>query len=428
VTATLYPPGTQTPLAPDTPGVVVLSDPQFDVIVVPDLTAGPWRVALSDAGGADVKAIVIQSRIELELLSPGSEAACVGQPWLISARLLLIERGQEAIPLASSEAPETLSAQVTFPDGQTATLMFRDESNNGEYTGWLHDTDQPGSYEVVLRANVGGLDAQRTVQIRTRVCPVLSVIEPRDGETIETKARQEITITAQLVTSQDLPLDRGKVLVSVTGGAANPVTLRLKDVGQGRYRGRFVPRKSGSYEIRAYLEGAVWQGMPVQAQSEPVRVTLQLPAPLPTPTLVLGPTPVSEPVPKRDPGLSVGIALAVGFVVMLALLLRRWARRPRLDGELVFGQPGGRLEYEPIRGQRVYIRVESGYLVAGRRRRGAQALLRVEGPGGALLARVNGGDLTKNNLPVDREGVLVSPSDVIRLAETEFRYQPYEEE
>jgi hypothetical protein len=408
VTAALYSPGTSEPLDLAMSGVVALREPQFDVIVVPDLSPGPWRIALSGAGQADVKAIVINSRLQLELAAPVHGAACAGQPWLISARLRLAQRDGSLMPITGADAPGDLGAEVTRPDGQVQTLTLRDEANAGEFAAFFDETGQPGTYRIVLRTDVGGLDARHTAEVTARACPGLTVVAPCDGGTTDLATDQALAVEVHLTGGEGQPLDEGTVLAVVMDADGSQVTLPLTNAGQGHYQGEFRPVVSGTHEIQASLEGAVWRGLPVEAQAGPMRVTVRLIPPDPW---------------KRYRAWLWAAAAALGVLEML--LLKRWARRPRLDGELVYGPPGGRPDYEAVRGRAAYFRVEDGYLAARRRRRGAHAMLRAERDGEVRLLPLDGVRLTKNNVPVQQEGSLVGPRDVIRLRGLEIRFENY---
>ena len=75
----------------------------------------------------------------------------------------------------------------------------------------------------------------------------------------------------------------------------------------------------------------------------------------------------------------------------------------------------------------MYFQAEDGYLRAGCSRRKAQGVLQAEPGGGVRLLPVNGAQLTKNHVPVRREGSLVGPRDVIRFEGLEVRYENYRE-
>lgn len=410
VESALYAPGANEPLDLTTPGVVVFREAQFDVIIVPDLPSGPWRVALSGSGQADVKAIVIHSRLQLDLLGPAKGAACVGQPWLISARLSLVERDGALNLITGADVSRGLSAQVTLPDGQAETLTLRDEANEGQFTSIFDATSQPGTYQIVLRTNIGGLDTRRTAEVTARACPGLAIVAPQDGASLKVERDQAIAVEVRLIEGEDQPLDEGGVVALVTDAAGNQVALSLADAGGGQYRGEYRA-SDGPVEIQARLDDAVWQGLPVQAEAAPVHVTV---------TLIL-PNP-------RERYRKLGWVALAALAVLELLLLRRWLRQPKLDGELVYGRPGTRPDYEPVRGRSAYLKVEDGYLTARRGRRGAQAVLRAERYGDVRLLPLNGAQLTKNNVPVRQEGSLVGPRDVIRLEGLEIRYENYQEE
>ncbi len=368
-------------------------------------------MALSGSGQADVKAIIIRSRLQLDLLGPANGAACAGQPWLLRARLSLVERDGELVPIVGPDAPAHLSAQVTLPDGQMETLTLRDEAQNGEFTAFFDKTDQPGEYQIVLRTTASGLDTRRTAEVTGRACPSLAIVAPQDGVWLQIAPGKEIAIEVRLVEGEGQPLDEGAVVALVTDAAGNPVTLPLADVGGGQYRGEFLPNDSGPIEVQAHLDSAIWQGLPVQAEAEPVHVKVTFIPP--------------------DPWERYRVWGWVGVVVLAVLellLLRRWVRQPKLDGELIYGPPGARPDYEPVRGRSVYLKVEDGYLTVRRSRRRAQAILQAERYGDVRLLPLNGAQLTKNNIPVRQEGSLVGPRDIIQLEGLEIRYEKYQEE
>jgi hypothetical protein len=410
-TAALYPPNMSEPLDVATPGVIAFRESQFEVIIVPDLPSGPWRAALSGTGQADVKAIIIRSRLQLDLLSPVKGAACIGQPWLISARLSLVERDGQLSPITGADVPASLSAQATLPDGQVETLTLQDEARNGEFTAFFDVANQPGVYQIVLQTSVGGLDTRRTAEITARACPGLAIVTPQGGALLAVDPDEPIPVEVHLVEGEGQPLDEGTVVAMVTDAAGDQMTLLLADAGDGRYRGEYLPSATGLVEIQARLKGAVWQGLPVQAETGPGRMTVTLIPPDPWATY-----------------RKLGWVALTAAVVLALLLLIRWVRQPRLDGELVYGPPGTRPNYEPVRGRRVYIKIEDGYLAIRRRGRRAQAMLQAERHGDVRLLPLNSAQLTKNNIPVRQEGSLVGPRDVIRLEGLEIRYEKYQEE
>jgi hypothetical protein len=406
-----YPPGTGEPLDLTTPGIVAFREPQFEVIVVSDLLPGPWQVALSGSGQADVKAIVINSRLQLDLLSPTHGTACVGQPWFISARLSLIDRAGLPTPLARAEAPATISAQVTLPDGQQTTLTLHDEGNQGQFTAFFDLTNQAGNYQIALLTDATSLKVRRTAEVTARSCPGLALVAPQHGDSIEVLSDQPIVIEAQLAGGEDLLLEEGGVVVLLTDTTGNSVTLALLEKGRGQYQGEFWPETSGPVEIQARLDHAVWQGLHLEGDTEPAWVTISL----------LPPDPWTR---YRVWGWLAAIAL--GSLALLQLM--RWARRPRLEGELIYGPPGEQPDYEPVRGSKVYLKVEEEHLMAGRSRREAQALLRAEGYSQVRVMSYNGVRLMKNNLPVPQAGSLIGPQDVIQLEGLDIRFENYGEE
>jgi hypothetical protein len=411
VTVDLRAPDAAEPLNLAEPGIAAFREPQFEILVVPDIPAGPWRVVLGGAGRADVKAIIINSRLQLALVSPSGGAACTGTPWPIGARLNLVGDNGGLSPIAALDAPETVKATVSIPDGQVEILNLGRALNTDQYTADFERTDQPGTYAILLQTDAAGLDVRHTTEVAGQACPGLAIVGPPDTAALELRPGQPVTITARLVDGEGQPLDEGHVTALVTDTAGNQNQLPLSDVGRGQFQGEFQPVASGPVEIRVVFEGAVWQGLPVQFETESVRLTVTIVQP--------------DIWHRLRPWLWI---VEASLVAIALLLVWHLLRQPKLDGELVFAAPGARPMYEPVRGRDVRFGVEGGLLTIHPGRRGVQALLRAERQGDVRLLPLNGARLTKNHLPVRPAGSLIGPRDVIRLAGLEIQFESYREE
>jgi hypothetical protein len=405
VTATLYAPGASQPFDATASNVEAFGDDQYQVLLVQQVASGPWRVVLEGEGEADCKAIVIRSRLQLDAIAPPRKRACAGEPWQVRARLRLLGDLGQLTPLESTEAPETLVAQITLPDGQVETLLLQSQGS-GEYAAPFASTAQPGTYQLVLQTDVQGLDARHTARLTAHTCPGLALVAPQPGASLEIEPGQPVTIQAQLLDGQDLPLETGRVVAQVQQEGHPPLEVTLTQDQDGSYTGRFNPEHSARFEIQARLHETTWNGLAIQANTPPAMVDVQLVPP--------------------DPWLRWRQRLwaaEIGLCVLAALLLVRKLRQPRLSGELSVGRPGERPDYLPVRGARAYLKLRDGDLQVRRRRWGAQAVL-LAGPRGEVrLQGLDGADLTKNNVPVGREGALVGSQDTIHLAGLDLRYE-----
>jgi hypothetical protein len=367
---------------------------------------GPWRAVLDGQGRADCKAIVIRSRLQLDAVEPARGAGCAGTTWPIRARLSLVGGQAQLVPVDSTEAPATLAAHVTLPDGQVETLVLQRQGDSFEFAAPFASTAQPGSYQLVLQADVQGLEVRHTARLTAHTCPGLALVAPQPGAPLEIEPGQAITIQARLLNSQGLPLETGRVTAQVQAEGLSPLQVPLAQDGGELYTGHWTPEQSAAIEIHARLQGATWKGLPIRAVAPPIRVDVQLVPP--------------------DPWLRWRrrLWMAEGVLCLLAaLLLARKLRQPRLSGELMVKRPGERPDYLTVRGPRVYLKVRDGDLSLRRRRWGAQAVLQARPRGEVRLQGLDGVDLTKNNVPVGREGALVGSQDTIRLAGLDVRYE-----
>ncbi len=166
VSVSLYPPDAPDALDVTVSGGRAFTDAQYEVIVLADVVPGTWRVVLDGSGQANVNAIIINSRLQLELADSVSEAACLGRAWELQGRLYLEDENGEQVVV-----DRTFNAEITLPDGTVQTVSMHNTEEDGVHGGTFADTEQTGVYEVVLLAKVSGLDVRQTTEVTARDCP-----------------------------------------------------------------------------------------------------------------------------------------------------------------------------------------------------------------------------------------------------------------
>ncbi|MCI0526874.1 MAG: hypothetical protein L0Y56_05400, partial [Nitrospira sp.] len=437
VMTTLYPPDTDKPLDLAASGIVHLNEAMFEVIIVPELPPGSWRMALS-GGQADVRAIIISSQLQLDLLTPARGAACAGQPWILSASLNLIGEDGSIKPITEAAAQESLNAEITLPNGQVRTLAMQPMVDD-TFSTTFDDTHQPGAYQIVLKSSTDELAVRLTDDVIAISCPGLEIVTPVDGASLALEPDQEFAIEVHLSWDENTFLDMGHVVALVTTTDGSQVELTLADVGQGQYRGMFRPETTGQFQIQAKLsDDAIWKGLPIQAETKVriISITQQVPTPIPTLTPTPTPVPVlptpasnlsSEPTTNFGQPWTWWVIPIIALGILILLFLWRWIRQPRLEGTLYFGRRGIRPDYLAVKGKAVHLKTEGKYLTTTRSQRGAQVTLRVEPYGDVRLLPRNGMQITKNHIPVPPEGSLVGSRDVIQLEELEIRFENHNE-
>jgi len=262
VAATLLGPGGKE-VQPGNPGVVfaLLDDPRFAVVTVASPPGGDWKFRLDGTGKVQARAI-IRSRLRMKVASP-QRFHEAGQPMAIAVHLTEERPDGEAVKIIGQA---TFSALITRPDGRQESLdQFYDDgthgdsqAGDGDYTRLYVNTDQSGTYTIVVNGWKGVVPVACTVRVEAVPFPWIGVDEP--SAAAYDIRDQSLPLRVHLEGGTPPLLDSGEVVALVTtpSGATSEVVLSHDG---GRYTGVFLPAEDGVHEVLFEAHAGIYKGL-----------------------------------------------------------------------------------------------------------------------------------------------------------------------
>jgi hypothetical protein len=236
------------------------SDPRFSLFRLENPVGGTY--AFRSWGKGEIKTwAILRSRLRVEILSPAGVHPS-GEAMRLEVNLLEETTAGKFTKIIGEAG---FTAMVTSPDGEQSSLdLFFDNGANGDlvagdgtYTRIFPDTQQTGTYQVLVQGWKGVVPAQVETRIQVSPFPRITVLSPLGpvearGNPIELKAR----------VSEKAGLEQGKMVAVINSPSGEVVEVEL--TGMDYYGGTFQPLDDGEYQVRFELRDAIVYGMDFQ--------------------------------------------------------------------------------------------------------------------------------------------------------------------